>query len=144
MVVSGERIVEALFSCSTNKEAAAAVGLSESQLYARLRSVEIQTLIRAVNTELLASAAMSLREKTQRALDVVTEIMENEDAAEQVRLNACDIILRHADRIGVLAWKSDERQPDEDLALQRLDAIIDSLKATAISNTNTEVKQNDD
>ena len=131
MVASNERIVEALFSYSTNKEAAAAVGLSESQLYARLRSVEIQTLIRAVNTELLASAAMSLRQKTQKALDVTMEIMENENAADQVRLNACDIILRHADRIGVLAWKSGSGEADEDLALKRLDIIVDSLKEIA-------------
>lgn len=138
MVVPDEKIIAAMFACTTNREAAAYAGLSESQFYARLKTVEMQEVIRALNTDMLITTAMDLRKKVQTALDVSAEILEDQEQAPQVRLNAASLILSHAGRIGALAWKADNREPEEDQSLKRLDRLLDIMRREA-----REVKSNE-
>lgn len=95
MKLTDEQIVTAVISNRTNKDAAAAVGLSESQLYERMQAASYRDLLNSTIAAQLESVAGRLREKMTAAVDVIAEIAENPDISPSVRLAAASALLQH-------------------------------------------------
>lgn len=87
-----ELIISALLSNPTVRKAAAACGVSEAQIYARLRNAAFKEKYDRARRELLAQSTAYLQGITGEALQKMHEIMNDPDAAPQVQLNAANAI----------------------------------------------------
>lgn len=100
MKISDEQIIAALFSTSTNREAAKACGLSEKQFYTRLSQPELKAKLATARAQLLEGATSAIQARVGEAVETMTNIMHDEKAPPQTRLNASGEILRNALRMG--------------------------------------------
>ena len=100
MKISDEQIIAAILSCSTNKRAATACGLSEKQFYNRLSRPELKEKLAAARAKLLESATSSIAARVGEAVEVISNIMLNSETAAQTRLNAADAIIRNSLKMG--------------------------------------------
>lgn len=100
MKVSDEQIIAAILSCSTNKQAAEACGLSEKQLYTRLSRPELKSKLATARTRLLESATSAIQARLGEAVEVMSNIMHNSETTAQTRLNAADAIIRNSLKMG--------------------------------------------
>lgn len=96
MKTPDERIISALLSNSTNKEAAAACGLSEKQLYRRMDSPTFKVKLAEARARLVDIAVTALEGRMAQAVDTMTEIMGDKEAPPQTRLNAADAVIRNS------------------------------------------------
>lgn len=96
MKISDEQIVAAIISCSTNKQAAEACGLSEKQFYNRLSRPELKEKLAAARAKLLESATSSIAARVGEAVETMASIMHSEETPAQTRLNAADAIVRNS------------------------------------------------
>lgn len=87
-----ELIISALLSNPTVKKAAAICKVSEAQIYARLRNAEFKGKYDRARRELLAQSTAYLQGITGEALQKMYQIMNDQDAAPQVQLNAANAI----------------------------------------------------
>ena len=99
MKVPDERIIAALLEGCTNAAAAQAVGLSLTQLYARMRAAGFKEKLREARAQFLDSAVTALQSKMSAAVGVTAEIMTDCEAPAQVRLNAAEMIMRNSLRL---------------------------------------------
>lgn len=91
-----EKIIAALIANPTVRAASAACGVSESQIYARLRTPEFKARYDGARRELLERNTAALQGHLAGAIEVMGEICQNTDTAPQVRLNAADAIIRNS------------------------------------------------
>ena len=87
-----EIILAALLSNPTVKKAAAACGVSETQIYARLRNAAFKEKYVRARHELLAQSTAYLQGITGEAIQKMRDIMNDPDASPQVQLNAANAI----------------------------------------------------
>lgn len=85
-----------MLSCQTVREASKTCGVSETQIYTRLREPEFRARYDEARRELLENATKSLQARTGGAVDTMWEICQNEANPPQVRLNASEAILRNS------------------------------------------------
>lgn len=95
MKISDEEIIAALLSAETNKKAAEACGLSETQLYKRMRADAFKSRYSHAKAQILDRAATTVQSGMNEAVSTMINIMRDEKTAPQVRLNAADSILRN-------------------------------------------------
>ena len=100
MKISDEQIVAAIISCSTNKQAAEACGLSEKQFYNRLSRPELKEKLAAARAKLLECATSSIAARVSEAVEVISNIMHSSETTAQTRLNAADAIIRNSLKMG--------------------------------------------
>ncbi len=91
-----ERALSALIESRTIAEAADRAGLSASTLYRYTSEPEFCGRLRAVSRTALAEASRRLSAESAEAVNVIAQIMGDEDAPIQTRLNAASQILQHA------------------------------------------------
>lgn len=96
---SDEQIVAALITSGTIKEAAAAVGVSERTIYARMNDADFKMLYEAAKADIMRHAVFNINNQLQAAIDTVVEVMEDKDNNAAVRLQAAQTILNHAGKI---------------------------------------------
>lgn len=96
MKVSDELIISALLSCRTNAQAAEKCGLSEAQLYVRMRAEKFKEKYDKARYELLERNAAALQGHLGSAIQAMADIVEDEKTAPQVKLNAADAIIRNS------------------------------------------------
>lgn len=96
MRVSDEKIIAALLNAGTNKAAAEAVGLSETQLYARMRKDAFKAKLADAKRRVLESATVAAQGRLGEAVATMADIMGNAENSPQVRLNAADALLRNS------------------------------------------------
>ncbi len=94
-----EKILAALISSPTIRAASEVCGVSETQIYARLRNPEFKERYRDARKELLEGATRALQCRLSDAVAVMDEICRNEKIAPQTRLNAADAIIRNSLRL---------------------------------------------
>lgn len=87
-----ELVLAALLSNPTVRAAATACQMSETQIYARLRTPAFKERYDNARRELLAQSTAYLQAITGEALQKMYEIMKNPDVAPQVQLNAAQAI----------------------------------------------------
>lgn len=115
-----ELILSALLSNSTVRAAAAACGVSESQIYARLRTAAFKERYRKARLELLEQSTAYIQGITSEAIEKMRQVMRDPDAAPQVQLNAAEAVLRNSlkltEQADILAQLAELRKavfPDE-------------------------------
>lgn len=85
-----------MLSCLTIREASKTCGVSETQIYSRLREPEFKARYDEARRELLENATKSLQARTGGAVDTMWKVCQNEENPPQVRLNAAEAILRNS------------------------------------------------
>ena len=88
----------ALLNNTTIREAAKETGISESTAYEYLNDPEFITRYDEKRKELLTSSCHMLQAKMGRATEELIKIIEDPETATQTRLNAIDMLFRHAYR----------------------------------------------
>ena len=89
-----EAILAALLSNQTTKAAAAACGIGETQIYARLRDPAFKKRYDTARLEMLDETTATLQKHLLDAAEEMDAIMHSTDTPPQVRLNACEAIIR--------------------------------------------------
>lgn len=88
-------MIAALITKSSVTAASKACGLSETQIYQRMKDPDFAKLYREARRDLLAGCTVAVQSQLGQAVETMAQIMTNEENAPQVRLNAADTILRH-------------------------------------------------
>ena len=91
-----ELIISALIGSPTVKAASAACGVSETQIYARLRKPAFKEKYDTARRELLEQSTAYIQGRVSEAVRTMYNIMRDPDASQQVRLNAADTIMRNS------------------------------------------------
>lgn len=91
-----EKIISALIANPTIRAAAAACGVSETQIYARLRTPEFKARYDQARRELLERNTAALQGHLGTAIETMGQICADSEATPQVRLNAADAIIRNS------------------------------------------------
>ena len=94
-----EIIIAALISNTTVRAAAAACGVSETQIYARLRNPAFKERYNLARRDVLEQCAAYVQGLVGEALEKMREIMNDVNAGPQVRLNAAEAIVRSSLRL---------------------------------------------
>lgn len=90
-----ELIIAALTSNPTVRAAAAACGVSETQIYARLRQPAFKEKYDNARREMLAQSTAYIQGMVGDAVQKMRDIMNDPNASAQVQLNAAEAITRN-------------------------------------------------
>lgn len=97
-------IIAALLTHPTVKEASAACGVSETQIYARLRNdTAFIDRYNVARSEIVKQASGNVQAALGTAIEKVKSIMCDDTVSPQVQLNAADTLLRHSYRLTELS-----------------------------------------
>ena len=91
-----ELIISALIGNPTVRAAAAACGVSETQIYARLRNAAFKEKYDAARRELLEQSTAYIQGIVSEAIQKMRDVMNDPDASQQVQLNAAEAITRNS------------------------------------------------
>lgn len=94
-----ERALQALLTCRTRAEAAAAAGIGESTLRGYLREPEFQARYREAFGALVQDATRQAQQAIAPALSTLREIVEDENAGAKARIMAARSTLEYALRL---------------------------------------------
>ena len=89
-----EDIIQALLATGTKRKAAALIGMSERQLYERVKKDEFQEQYKGARKELLSGATATLQSKLSEATGVLVEVMTDRQTAAQTRVNAATNVIQ--------------------------------------------------
>ena len=117
MKVSDELIISALMNGRTNKEAAEQCGLSETQLYERMRAASFKEKYQNAQELLLQRASDKITLQMTAALDTIAEIMINVENPPTVRLTAATTILKDCTMIRELSRQVKKWQNSDEFDL---------------------------
>lgn len=91
-----EVIIAALISNPTVRAASKACGVSETQIYARLRTPAFKEKYDTARREILEQSAAYIQGLVSDAIKKMHAIMNDENASQQVQLNAAEAITRNS------------------------------------------------
>lgn len=91
--VTNEQLVAALLNTDTIRKAAEVVGLTERAIYARMKQPEFQEIYNQARSDLLNAATARLQSYTSKAITTLVAVMDDDNAAAQVKINAAVNIL---------------------------------------------------
>ncbi len=91
-----ELIISALLSNPTVRAASTACGVSETQIYDRLRNDTFKIRYDKARQELLRQNTAALQGHVSAAIAALAEIVNDREATQQVRLNAAEAIIRNS------------------------------------------------
>lgn len=89
-------MIVALLNNVTVTAASKATGICEDTIYKYLRDPEFVREYDARRKAMLEDSCHTLQAKMSKAIDELVKIIENEETKPQIRLNAIDMLLRHA------------------------------------------------
>ena len=92
---SDELIIAALCKCGSVIEAAKALGVSKNTVANRMNDDAFKTRYEEAKQNILSEAVNSMKLRTAKAINTLTEIMEDKSNPATVRVSAADSILRH-------------------------------------------------
>lgn len=102
-----EKIMAALLTCGSVAEAERISGVSRSTIYNRLSDAEFKAEYDQRRAMVLNEACNTLQSSLTSAVNTIREIIENQETAPQIRLNACGLILqnclRYVEQIDILS-----------------------------------------
>ena len=91
-----ELIIAALISNPTVAAAATACGVSQTQIFARLRTPAFKEKYDAARREILEQSAAYIQGMVSEAIRKMRDVMNDENASPQVQLNAAEAITRNS------------------------------------------------
>ena len=92
---SDELIIAALCKCGSIIEAAKALGVSKNTVANRMNDDAFKTRYEEAKQNILSEAVDSMKLRTAKAINTLTEIMEDKSNPATVRVSAADSMLRH-------------------------------------------------
>lgn len=105
--ISHEEVVAALIANGTQRDAAAALGISERTLFDRMQDGEFKALYKSTKADILRSAVFNMQSKLNEAVDVVAEVMNDKASPASTRLQAAQIVIKNA---GAMAERLSESE----------------------------------
>ena len=96
--LTDEEIIAALIAEGSIKGAAASLKCTVRTLYERMKKPEFKELYAQAKGEILKAATAKLQGNLCGAIDTLTEIMKDTEAAKQTRVNSAVSILQYAAR----------------------------------------------
>ena len=90
-----ETILSALVSNTTIRAASAACGVSETQIYARLKNPEFKQKYDKLRIDLLERNTAQIQMQVGSAIQTMADVMNDGENSPQVRLNAADALIRN-------------------------------------------------
>ena len=94
--VSDEEIIAALINNGTIRAAAAAAGIAERTIYDRMKDRDFRAEYMAAKTDIIRAAVFTINGKLSAAVDTVSEIMQDPNTNNAVRLQAAQVIINNA------------------------------------------------
>lgn len=91
-----DRIISALLTHGTIKEAAAAADTTPRTIYNRMKNREFRAQYEAAKNDILRTAYIAINGKLTEAIQAVAEIMSNPENNPAVRLQAAQTIITNA------------------------------------------------
>ena len=91
-----ELILAALLSNPTVRAASKACGVSETQIYVRLRTPAFKERYDNARREVLQQSAAFIQGMVSEAIQKMRDVMNDPDASQQVQLNAAEAITRNS------------------------------------------------
>ena len=93
-----ETIISALIESGSIKAAAGLLGCTVKTLYERMKKPEFKALYAQAKADILKTATAKLQGNLSGAIDTITVIMNDKEAAKQTRVNCAVSILQYAAR----------------------------------------------
>lgn len=121
---SDEEVVAALMSQGTILAAAKSLGMSERAVYDRMNDQDFRGLYRAARADVLREAVNKLQSQIGMAVATISEIAQDADATDSVRLQASESILANAARFA-RRLDDTEKRISEQKENDALDKIFD-------------------
>lgn len=102
MAVGNEQIIAALIQAPDVKRAAQSLEITPQCIYNRLRDSVFRAEYAAARGRILEESCYKLQSYVKDCVETMHEIAVDAENAPQIRLNACDALLRHMVRISEL------------------------------------------
>lgn len=96
--LTDEAIIAALIAEGSIKGAAASLHCTTRTLYERMKKPEFKDLYAQAKADILKTATAKLQGNLCGAIDTLTEIMKDEEAPKQTRVNSAVSVLQYAAR----------------------------------------------
>ena len=96
--LTDEAIVAALIECGSIKGAAASLQCTTRTLYERMKKSEFKKLYTQAKADIIKTATAKLQGNLCGAIDTLSEIMQDPEAAKQTRVNSAVSILQYGAR----------------------------------------------
>lgn len=93
-----EKIIAALMTHKTVKEAARSLEISVRSIYNKLAEPEFQGLYTVVKADLLRNTVNSMNAHIEQAVNIIAEVMEDSNTNPAVRLQAAQSMLNYASK----------------------------------------------
>lgn len=107
MRVTDNALISALLSCSTIKQAAESVGLSEQAVYSRLRKVDFREKLQSARTTQFQVISSKLEDANFKALDTLINILDDSEVSAGIKVRASqtllDLSLKNREQIDVIS-----------------------------------------
>lgn len=94
--ISDEEIIAALIQNGTIRAAAGAAGIAERTIYDRMKDKEFRSEYMAAKTDIIRAAVFTINSKLSAAVEIVSEIMQDANTNNAVRLQAAQVIINNA------------------------------------------------
>lgn len=94
-IITDEKIISAIFESTSIRKAAEKLGLTERQVYSRMKETSFKELYAEARHNFLDNTTARLQQYSNKAVDCLALIMAQEENAPQIRINAADAILRY-------------------------------------------------
>lgn len=94
-----DRLILALLSTGSIREAASVAGISERTAYSKLKKPEFQRKYEQARLELIRSAMGYAQAAMTDAISKARSILDNPESSPQTILNAADMLIRNACRL---------------------------------------------
>lgn len=108
--MTDEKLIAALISAPTIRDAAKAAGVSESLMYKRLGEFKFRDALNKQRALLLEDVRTAVMSHILTAVNTMVDIASNENITPQTRLNAAEGLLKYASKITGEVYSDTERQ----------------------------------
>jgi len=110
---SDEEIIAALISCGSISEAAARLNMAPRTIYDRMGYREFKAAYSAAKADIVRQAVLTMGRNLAGAVDVVTEIMNDDGNPAATRLQAAKMIIENAAKFTDRLAAADEYTADK-------------------------------
>jgi len=110
---SDEEIIAALISCGSISEAAARLNMAPRTIYDRMGYREFKAAYSAAKADIVRQAVLTMGRNLAGAVDVVTEIMNDDGNPAATRLQAAKLIIENAAKFTDRLAAADEYTADK-------------------------------
>ena len=98
-MIENEVVISALLTEPTVQKAAEKCGLSQRQIYERMKQMSFKQEYRQAKRSILESVLNTLQSGLTAATETVIQIMQDGENSPQIRLNACNLIFNQCQKL---------------------------------------------